>query len=145
MAAPGAPVPGLDVMVVLPIRKKRRKIRIVTECSGLEPLPYVLDRLGLRGRYSLVASCEIDPQCRRVIRLCHRGDARPKLMFKDISQRRPEQLPDHDLYVAGFPCQPFSAMGSGQGVNDKLGRGRIVHHIIAAVAADKKALSCWRM
>jgi len=55
-----------------------RKIRIVTECSGLEPLPYVFERLGLAGRYEMAAACEIDPICRRVIRLCHRGPAQPK-------------------------------------------------------------------
>ena len=55
-----------------------RKIRIVTECSGLEPLPYVFERLGLAGRYEMAASCEIDPICRRVIRLCHTRSARPK-------------------------------------------------------------------
>ena len=54
-----------------------RKIRIVTECSGLEPLPYVLDRLGLAGKCEMAAACEIDPVCRRVTRLCHTGSARP--------------------------------------------------------------------
>ena len=42
-----------------------RKIRIVTECSGLEPLPYVFERLGLAGRYEMAAACEIDPICSR--------------------------------------------------------------------------------
>jgi len=122
-------------MPVLPIAERgNRKIRVVTECSGLEPLPYVLDRLGLAGQYKMVAGCEVDPHCRRVIRLCHEGDARPRQLFKDITRRRPEQLPDHDLYVAGFPCQPFSTMGSRQGVDDPSGRGLIIEHIIAALA-----------
>ena len=55
-------------------------------------------------------------------------------MFKDIARRQPKDLPDHDLYVAGFPCQPFSAMGSNQGVRDTKGRGTIINHIIAALA-----------
>ena len=103
-----------------------RKIRIVTECSGLEPLPYVFDRLGLAGKYEMEAACEIDPLCRRVIRLCHTGPARPKKMLKDISRRQPWELPDHDLYVAGFPCQPFSTTGARQGVRDAKGRGLII-------------------
>jgi len=114
-----------------------RKIRIVTECSGLEPLPYVFDRLGLAGKYEMEAACEIDPLCRRVIRLCHTGPARPKKMFKDISRRQPWELPDHDLYVAGFPCQPFSTMGARQGVRDAKGRGLIINHIISALAAKR--------
>lgn len=138
LAAPGASkhMPtGHSVMPVLPFAAGTgMKLRVVTECSGLEPLPFVLDRLGLAGKYKMVASCEIDPLCRRVVRLCHTGDARPSKLFKDITRRRPDQLPDHDLYVAGFPCQPFSTMGSRQGVNDKFGRGQIIDHIIAALA-----------
>ena len=87
------------------------KNRIVTECSGLEPLPYVFEGLGQAGRYEMAAACEIDPICRRVIRSCHAGSARPKKLLKDIRLRPPQELPDHDLYVAGFPCQPFSTMG----------------------------------
>ena len=119
-------------------RSPQRTIRVVTECSGLEPLPYVLDNLGLAGRYRMVAACEVDRACRRVIRMCHKGHARPKLMLKDITRRHPDELPDHDLYVAGFPCQPFfSTMGSRQGVRDKLGRGLIINHMIAALAAKR--------
>ena len=69
-----SPPPSLHPAMV----SAARKIRIVTECSGLEPLPYVFERLGLAGRYEMAAACEIDPICRRVIRLCHTGSARPK-------------------------------------------------------------------
>jgi len=58
-------------------------------------------------------------------------------MLKDITRRHPAELPDHDLYVAGFPCQPFSTMGSRQGVRDKLGRGLLINHIIATLAAKR--------
>ena len=96
-------------MPALPIAEHSvQKTRNVTECSGLEPLPYVLDRLGLISG--------------------------PSQLVKDITRRRPEQLPDHDLYVVGFPCQPFSTMGSSQVLDDPFGRGLIIEHIIAALA-----------
>jgi DNA (cytosine-5)-methyltransferase 1 len=58
-------------------------------------------------------------------------------MLTDITSRRPQDLPDHDLYVAGFPCQPFSDMGLRQGVADRHGRGRIITHIVAALRAKQ--------
>ena len=123
---------------------KHPVIRVGTECSGMEPLPWVFKRLGLLGSFQLVFSCEKDPHCRRLITQClhawgpesAQGDTK-HIMFTDIMVRTPEHLPDHDLYIAGFPCQPFSAMGLREGVSDRHGRGRIITHIVAALQAKQ--------
>lgn len=47
---------------------------------------------------------------------CHEGDIRSVNEFS---------VPDFDLLLAGFPCQPFSNAGLRGGVNDKYNRGTL--------------------
>lgn len=39
----------------------------------------------------------------------------------DINCFDPSQLPKHDMIIGGFPCQPFSIMGSEKGFDDTRG------------------------
>lgn len=39
----------------------------------------------------------------------------------DITLRSADSIPDHDLLLAGFPCQPFSIMGQMKGFEDTRG------------------------
>ena len=95
-----------------------RHLRVGTECSGMELVPYALNAIGLRGHFQMSFVCEKDRQCRKLIRQCHRKATKPRLVYKDLRKRRTATLPDHDLYIAGFPCQPFSLMGRREGRQD---------------------------
>lgn len=53
----------------------------------------------------------------------------------DATKIRPQDLPDFDLIVAGFPCQPFSHAGTQGGLNDT--RGTMFFEI-ARICQEKK-------
>ena len=53
----------------------------------------------------------------------------------DIHQIPASSIPDHDVLLAGFPCQPFSIIGEGKGFNDA--RGTLFFEI-ARIIKEKK-------
>ena len=55
----------------------------------------------------------------------------------DITQINPDELPDFDMFMGGFPCQPFSSAGMQMGVEDPYGRGAMLGHIIRICRVKK--------
>lgn len=55
--------------------------------------------------------------------------------FGDITLINPKDIPNHDVLLAGFPCQPFSHAGLKLGIEDT--RGTLFHNI-ASILNEKK-------
>lgn len=57
------------------------------------------------------------------------------LVQKDIKTISAEEIPDFDVLVAGFPCQPFSSAGNQKGFDDP--RGNLFFEIARIVEAKR--------
>lgn len=58
-----------------------------------------------------------------------------EMPFGDITNVSEKDIPDHDVLIAGFPCQPFSHAGLKLGIDDT--RGTLFYNI-ARILKEKK-------
>ena len=56
---------------------------------------------------------------------------------RDIRDVKPEELPDFDVIMGGFPCQAFSIAGYRKGFDDEKGRGTLFFEM-ARIIEDKQ-------
>ena len=88
------------------------KLTFVDLFAGLGGFHYALKDLG--GECVFVS--EIDNNLRDLYHKNHKVSK--SIIYGDIAKCW-TQVPDHDILVAGFPCQPFSKSGKQLGFNDK--------------------------
>lgn len=77
-----------------------------------------------------VFSCDIDEYVQKSY-FANYGD----YPAGDITKIEASDIPDHELLLAGFPCQPFSIIGSGKGFEDT--RGTLFFDIARIIATKK--------
>ncbi len=60
-----------------------------------------------------------------------------KVDCRDIHNVQPEEIPDFDVLLAGFPCQAFSVAVYRQGFYDEKGRGVLFFELVRIIKSKK--------
>ncbi|MBN2379361.1 DNA (cytosine-5-)-methyltransferase [candidate division WOR-3 bacterium] len=85
---------------------------------------------GEEAGWRCVFSCDIDPEAQRAYQ-ANFGE----MPEGDIRKIDSSVIPDHDILLAGFPCQPFSIIGDRKGFDDT--RGTLFFEIARIISAKK--------
>ena len=111
--------------------KKKQKLRIASLFSGCGGLDLgaiggfeFMGHVFKRNQTEIVFANDIDPDAAN----CYNANKLLKgapCTLGDIRNVPMESIPDFDVLLGGFPCQPFSNAGNRKGVHDDNGRGTL--------------------
>ena len=80
-------------------------LRVGADCSGAEAPIMALRELGVRHDH-----CFSSESCRHVREFIILNSRPSKILYEDICKRDHSSVPEHQVYVCGFPCTPFSSL-----------------------------------
>ena len=116
--------------------KADNRLKVFEGFAGYGGASYGLKRAGID--FEVVGYSEFDKFASALYDQNHKAqNNKPIKNWGDITLINPEELPDFDLFTGGFPCQPFSQVGLGQGEKDRHGRGTLLYDILRICEVKK--------
>ena len=118
-----------------------KKIKIFEGFAGYGGGSFGLKRLKEKMpnfNYEVIGYSEFDKYASELFDANHKQkNGEPLKNWGDITKIDPNELPDFDMFMGGFPCQPFSSAGMQMGIEDPYGRGAMLGHIIRICRVKK--------
>lgn len=109
---------------------KDKKFTTLDLCAGIGGIRLGFEKAG----FKTIFANDFDANCKKTYDL---NFTNPTLTVEDIWKLNINELPDFDILLAGFPCQPFSVAGYRKGFRDEQGRGNIFFRIAEILEAKK--------
>ena len=116
----------VDAVLGPPRMKRGDRLTCIDLFCGIGGFHVAANNLGL----DVVFASDIDEDCRSAYR--YNYDLLP---VGDITSIHAEDIPDHDILLAGFPCQPVSIIGNKLGTDDP--RGTLFLEILRIVRVKR--------
>lgn len=121
--------------------KKSKVLRVFEGFAGYGGGHFALNKLKEKYpdfEFKIIGYSEIDKYAYELYDLNHKDEKGNKLKnYGDITKLNPYDIPDFDIFMGGFPCQPFSTAGMQKGVDDPYGRGTLFQHIMRICKVKK--------
>lgn len=102
-------------------------MKVVSLFSGIGGFEEGIKRTSIP--YEIVLASEIDIHARK----SYLANFPDTPLFSDVTKIPTSSIPDHDILVAGFPCQPFSIAGEMKGFLDT--RGTLFFEVVRFLEA----------
>ena len=100
------------------------KLRYIDLFSGLGAF-----HTAFKTKFECVLACDINEGARKIYKANYGLEP-----FGDIRALDIDAMPDFEILCAGFPCQPFSIAGNGEGFKDKV-KGNLFYDILKIIDA----------
>lgn len=107
----------------------KKCVKVVSLFSGIGGFEEGLKKTGIS--YKIVFSSEID----RFAQKSYGANFGTEHLHGDIKSIDEKDIPDHDLLLAGFPCQSFSIAGQRKGFDDI--RGTLFFDVVRILSEKK--------
>lgn len=120
---------------------KKKVLRVFEGFAGYGGGHFALTKLKEKFpnfEFEVIGYSEIDKYACELYDMNHKDSKGKNIKnFGDITKLNPDDVPDFDIFMGGFPCQPFSTAGMQKGVDDPYGRGTLFQHIMRICEAKK--------